>query len=128
MGVSHYPGQRGRAVLGRINLSAYFSCASCLGGTSDGQASLADLRRAVAIFDDERQRMDRSPQRLAARAPGLDIFGQSLVIRDATGWRITDAGRALLETLESPAFVASAPAAIEVPRRSLPHHGHICQA
>jgi hypothetical protein len=29
---------------------------------------------------------------LAARAPDLDIFSQSFVVRDAEGWEITDAG------------------------------------
>jgi hypothetical protein len=41
-------------------------------------------------------------KRLAARAPGLDIFAQALVLRDATGWQITDAGRALLASVEAP--------------------------
>jgi len=33
----------------------------------------------------------------------LDIFGQSLVIRDEDGWQITDAGRALLAAIENSA-------------------------
>jgi len=31
---------------------------------------------------------------LAARAPGLDIFGQGLILRDSSGWQITPEGRA----------------------------------
>ncbi|MEA2962024.1 MAG: hypothetical protein QOI46_2122, partial [Alphaproteobacteria bacterium] len=38
---------------------------------------------------------------LAARAPGLDIFSQSLVLRDAEGWQITEAGRNLLASIET---------------------------
>lgn len=40
--------------------------------------------------------------RLAARAPGLDIFSQSFVLRDEVGWQITDAGRTILASLETP--------------------------
>jgi hypothetical protein len=32
-------------------------------------------------------------KRLAARAPGLDIFTHAFVLRDAAGWQITEAGR-----------------------------------
>jgi hypothetical protein len=39
---------------------------------------------------------------LAARAPGLDNFGQSFVLRDDAGWQITDAGRTFLASLETP--------------------------
>jgi hypothetical protein len=85
-----------------------------LAGHPDGQASLAELRKAVAILMTSGKEWTDRTKRLAARAPGLDIFAQSLVSRDATGWRITDAGRAMLETLESPAAVASTPLVIEV--------------
>lgn len=36
----------------------------------------------------------------AARLPGLDIFTQKLVVRDARGWQITDCGRTVLDQLE----------------------------
>ena len=39
---------------------------------------------------------------MLARAPGLDIFSQSLIIRDAEGWQITEAGLALLAVIEKP--------------------------
>lgn len=41
-------------------------------------------------------------KRLAARAPGLDIFTQAFVLRDKSGWQITEAGRALLASIEAP--------------------------
>jgi hypothetical protein len=41
--------------------------------------------------------------RLAAPAPGLSIFGSRLISHDSAGWQITDAGRAFLLSLESPA-------------------------
>jgi hypothetical protein len=39
---------------------------------------------------------------LAARAPKLNIFGDSLVLRDDNGWQITDIGRHFLASLEEP--------------------------
>lgn len=40
-------------------------------------------------------------RRLAARAPGLDIFGKGYVTRSDEGWEITSAGRDFLARLES---------------------------
>ena len=49
--------------------------------------------------------------RLAARAPGLDIFGQRLILRDSSGWQITPEGRAFLDWLERGAASANVPVA-----------------
>jgi len=49
---------------------------------------------------------------LAARAPGLDIFGQRLILRDSSGWQITPHGRAFLDWLESGAASANVPVAV----------------
>ena len=46
---------------------------------------------------------------LAARAPGLDIFGQRLILRDSSGWQITPEGRAFLDWLERGAASANVP-------------------
>src|SRR4051794_23025345 len=40
-------------------------------------------------------------KRLAAGAPGLDVFSQAYVLRDGTGWSISDAGRAFLDCIET---------------------------
>jgi hypothetical protein len=40
-------------------------------------------------------------KRLAARAPDLSIFSSGYVIRDDSGWQITDAGRAFLTSIEA---------------------------
>ena len=40
-------------------------------------------------------------KRLAARAPDLSIFSSGYVIRDESGWQITDAGRAFLTSIEA---------------------------
>jgi hypothetical protein len=73
-----------------------------LAGHPGGRASLADLRHAVAILISSGPDWTNRTKRLAGRAPGLDIFGQALVLRDDAGWQITDAGRALLTSVETP--------------------------
>jgi hypothetical protein len=74
-----------------------------LAGHPDGRLSVDDLKRAVAILICSGPDWTDRTKRLLARAPGLDIFSQSLVIRDAQGWQITEAGRALLAAIEKPA-------------------------
>jgi hypothetical protein len=79
-----------------------------LAGHPEGRASLADLRRAVAILISSGTDWTNRTKRLAARAPDLDIFSQSFVVRDNAGWQITDAGRAFLASVETPvAMMAS---------------------
>jgi hypothetical protein len=73
-----------------------------LAGHPEGRASLADLRRAVGILISSGPDWTNRTKRLAARAPHLDIFSQSFVIRDNAGWQITDTGRAFLTSLEAP--------------------------
>ena len=72
-----------------------------------GRASLADLTRAVAILLSSGSDWTERTKRLAARAPGLDIFSQSFVQRDEAGWQITDAGRAFLVSVETPIQIAT---------------------
>ena len=71
-----------------------------LAGKPEGRASLGDLKRAVAILISSGSDWTDRTKRLAARAPGLDIFSQSFVLRDDAGWQITDAGRAFLTSVE----------------------------
>jgi hypothetical protein len=97
-----------------------------LAGHPEGRASLGDLRRAVAILISSGSDWTDRTKRLAALAPGLDIFSQSFVLRDDAGWQITNAGRAFLASVETaiPTTVAieEAPAAIVTltPIRTLP--------
>ena len=72
-----------------------------LAGYPEGRASLADLNRAMAILLSSGSDWTNWMKRLAERAPDLDIFSQSLVIRDNTGWQITDAGRTFLDFLQT---------------------------
>ena len=41
-------------------------------------------------------------KRLAERVPGLDIFGQKLVVREPGVWSITEEGPSFLAILERP--------------------------
>lgn len=74
-----------------------------LAGYPGGCLPVADLKHAVAILMTSGRDWTDRTKRMLARAPDLDIFSQSLVIRDVSKWRITDAGLALLATIERPA-------------------------
>lgn len=78
-----------------------------LAGHPGGRASPADLSRAVAILMSSGTDWTNRTKRLAARAPKLDIFGDAFVLRDDTGWQITDIGRQFLASLEAPIPVTS---------------------
>jgi hypothetical protein len=79
-----------------------------LAGHPGGQLSVADLTRAVSILISSGRDWTDRTKRMLARAPDLDIFSQNLVVRDAAGWQITDAGRALLASIEKPVAPAAA--------------------
>jgi hypothetical protein len=74
-----------------------------LAGHPEGRASLADLKQYVAVLSCSGPDWSQRMKRLAARAPDLDIFSSAYVLRDASGWEITDAGRAFLTLIETPA-------------------------
>lgn len=78
-----------------------------LNGQPDGRASLVDLKRYVEILITSGPDWTARMKRLAARAPALDIFGQSLVRRFDDYWQITDKGRAFLAIIDAP-FPAAA--------------------
>ena len=67
----------------------------------DGFASLSELKRDVAILVTSGREWSERTARLAARVPGLEIFGQGLVERRDGGWQITDAGRSVLARMEA---------------------------
>lgn len=60
-----------------------------------------DLKRDMEILATSGRDWSERTKRLAAHAPGLSIFEQGLIERRDGGWRITDAGRELLEGLET---------------------------
>ena len=79
----------------------------------DGRATIAALNSDLSILNTSGSDWTDRLRRLAARAPGLDIFSQRLVLRDSSGWQITPEGWAFLDWLERGA--ASANVAVAEP-------------
>ena len=75
-----------------------------LAGHPEGRASVPDLTRYVAVFTSSGADWSQRMKRLAARAPGLDIFSSGYVVREESGWLITDLGRRFLASIEKPAI------------------------
>jgi hypothetical protein len=73
-----------------------------LAGHPDGRASVAELTRYVSILMSSGSDWTDRMRRLAARAPKLEIFTDSFVLRDDRGWCITESGRQFLASLEAP--------------------------
>jgi hypothetical protein len=97
-----------RCVLGRV-VSFQITVLKVLDGHPGGRTSLPELRCAVAILMSSGSDWTNRTKRLAARAPTLDIFSQSFVLRDDAGWQITDAGRAFLAWAETPIQMIAEP-------------------
>lgn len=74
-----------------------------LAGHPEGRATVADLKRYVAVLTCSGADWSQRMKRLAARAPDLDIFSSGYVLREVSGWQITDAGRTFLTSIEAPA-------------------------
>ena len=73
----------------------------------EGRATIAALNSDLCILNTSGSDWTDRLRRLAARAPGLDIFGQRLVLRDSSGWQITPEGRTFLNLLETGASSAN---------------------
>jgi hypothetical protein len=78
-----------------------------LAGHPNGRAALGDLTRYVSVLISSGTDWTDQTKRLAARAPKLDIFADSLVLRDDMGWQITETGRHFLASLEAPLPIMS---------------------
>jgi hypothetical protein len=79
------------------------------GWPSRRRASIAELTRYVSILISSGTDWTNRTKRLAARAPKLDIFADSLVLRDVNGWHITEGGRRFLASLEAPLPITAGP-------------------
>jgi hypothetical protein len=80
-----------------------------LAGHPEGRASIADLTRYVSILISSGTDWTNRTKGLAARAPKLDIFADSFVLRDDNGWRITEDGRQFLASLEASLPIVAPP-------------------
>jgi hypothetical protein len=86
----------------------------------EGRATIAALNSDLCILNTSGSDWSDRLRRLAARAPGLDIFSQRLVLRDSSGWQITPEGRAFLDRLEMGDASASVPVAEPSPPQQPP--------
>ena len=86
----------------------------------EGRATIAALNSDLCILNTSGPDWSDRLKRLAARAPGLDIFSQRLVLRDSSGWQITPEGRAFLDRLEMGDASASVPVAEPSPPQQPP--------
>jgi hypothetical protein len=101
-----------RGVAGR-GVSFQITILKVLAGHPEGRVSLADLKQYVAVLTCSGADWSQRMKRLAARAPGLDIFSSGYVLREPSGWQITDEGREFLIWIEaSPADAAVTPIAL----------------
>jgi hypothetical protein len=92
----------------RSVLSFQMTILKVLAGYPGGCAWLDEVRYAVSVLISSGADWTSRMKRLAERAPGLDIFSSSFVVRDDRGWQITDRGKQFLSMLETiPAPLAS---------------------
>lgn len=89
-----------------------------LSGHPNGRASVADMNADLALLAGAGPDWFQRIKRMASNAPGLDIFTERFVTRDAAGWQITDAGRKALRLMDKSARVEAA--AITPPTAAMP--------
>ena len=73
-----------------------------LAGHPEGRASLVDLKHYMAVLTCSGADWSQRMKRLTARAPDLDIFSSGYVLREPTGWKLTQRGREFLALIEAP--------------------------
>ena len=86
----------------RLSVSFQITILKVLAGQTEGRATLPELTRQVSILVSSGPDWTDRTKRLAALAPGLDIFRSRFVFIDRAHWQITEAGRAFLISLETP--------------------------
>lgn len=72
-----------------------------LASHGNGRATLASLKRDIAILAASGNDWSARLRRLAGRVPTIDIFGNGYVSCDRDGWEITAEGRDFLDALEA---------------------------
>jgi hypothetical protein len=84
-----------------IGLNFQVTVLKILTSYQDGYATLAEMKRDMAILATSGRDWADRTKRLAMGAPDLDIFSQGLVERERSGWRVTEKGRDLMNFLET---------------------------
>jgi hypothetical protein len=72
-----------------------------LASHGSGRATLASLKRDIAILAASGPDWNARIKRLASRVAVIDIFGSGYVLRDDEGWQITPSGGEFLRALEA---------------------------
>jgi hypothetical protein len=72
-----------------------------LSGHPNGRATLAAMNADLKVLAGAGEEWSQRVKRLAANAPGLDIFTEGYVVRDGAGWQITAVGRTALQGMDS---------------------------
>jgi hypothetical protein len=85
----------------RLSVSFQITILKVLAGQPEGRAPLPELTRQVSILVSSGPDWTDRTKRLAALAPGLNIFRSRFVFVDRENWQITEAGRAFLIALET---------------------------
>jgi hypothetical protein len=83
-----------------VSVSLQVQIMLVLSGHPNGRATLAAMNADLKMLAGAGPAWTQRIKRLASNAPGLDIFTEGYVVRDATGWQITDAGRKALRLMD----------------------------
>lgn len=84
-----------------VRLSIQVAILKILASHGSGRAAVSSINRDIAILTASGAEWSARIKRLAARVPGIDIFGNGYVRRDEEGWEITAEGREFLAGLEA---------------------------
>jgi hypothetical protein len=84
-----------------VGVSIQVAILKVLASHGSGRATLASLKRDIAILSTSGPDWTARLKRLAGRVPVIDIFGSGHVLRDDEGWQITPSGRDFLRALEA---------------------------
>jgi hypothetical protein len=87
--------------IAELGVSFQITVLKFLVGHPEGCASLEDLKHYVSVLTCSRADWSQRMKRLAARAPDLDIFSSGYVLREPSGWQITEKGRQFLILIEA---------------------------
>jgi hypothetical protein len=93
--------KKNRGGLRRCGVSIQVAILKVLASHGSGRATLASLKRDIAILSTSGPDWNARIKRLAGRIPVIDIFGNGHVLRDEEGWQITPSGRDFLRALEA---------------------------
>lgn len=84
-----------------VSVSLQVQIMLVLSGHPNGRATLAAMNADLIVLAGAGPVWTQRIKKLASNATGLDIFTEGYVVRDASGWQITGAGRKALKRMDS---------------------------